>query len=728
MKKIVLVLGFFYIPFLGMCQSIEKSSVDSGGASVTQGNIQVLYTIGEVHVREVTVGNITISEGFINPSTFANIKAQGNATDIVYGALSPSLTNDTDFGIITINTATSKTYTIQNTGTATLTISSIVSSGTDTSDFVVGDITLPAIIAAGANSTFTLTLTATSIGKKTATVTINNNDSNKGTYTFAVKAIGRNGATWTGAVSSVWNVVGNWNNNVVPIANYNVTIPNVARTPDIKSAVQMTNLTIEASASFNISPSGSVIVEGDLNANEFITMESDATNSSTLFVKGTSTGSVMYKRGGLLANKWSIVSAPVQGQSIKDFAENAQNGIRTNTSVTPNRYAIGYYDDSRATGTKWVFYTATDLAGDALTFEKGKSYTISRATNGSVTFTGTLETVDVVQSVTGSKWNAVGNPYTTFLPLNENTGNNFINDNISKFNPANVGIYIWDTMQSKYVGKSLVSDQSSFAPGQGFFMKTNTGNSHVIFKESARKIQPISGGGFNKTRVNVTPSIQLKVASNGVILDTNIKYFENATIGLDPGYDLENFGRGVFDIYTRLLDDQITKNFTIQSLPNRDYESMIIPIGVVSKSGKNLRFSVITSHLPEGIEVFIEDKKLNVLTELDLNTSYDVTTTEKLDGVGRFYLHTKQKALSVDDLQMKDVEIYTKEGNILIVNGIFNGAFTVKLYTVLGALICDKTSKGNGKNSIRLSNVSKGIYIVKVFSEFGNKSKKIIIN
>jgi len=126
--------------------------------------------------------------------------------------------------------------------------------------------------------------------------------------------------------------------------------------------------------------------------------------------------------------------------------------------------------------------------------------------------------------------------------------------------------------------------------------------------------------------------------------------------------------------------------------------------------------------------VFIEDKKLNVLTELDLNTSYDVTTTEKLDGVGRFYLHTKQKALSVDDLQMKDVEIYTKEGNILIVNGIFNGAFTVKLYTVLGALICDKTSKGNGKNSIRLSNVSKGIYIVKVFSEFGNKSKKIIIN
>ncbi|WP_225034617.1 hemagglutinin protein [Winogradskyella sp. SM1960] len=48
-------------------QSIEKFSIDSGGASVTAGGIQMLYTIGEVNVQELSTGGISVSEGFINP-------------------------------------------------------------------------------------------------------------------------------------------------------------------------------------------------------------------------------------------------------------------------------------------------------------------------------------------------------------------------------------------------------------------------------------------------------------------------------------------------------------------------------------------------------------------------------------------------------------------------------------------------------------------------------------
>lgn len=48
-------------------QSIEKFSIDSGGASASAGNIQILYTIGEVNVAERAAGNIQVSEGFINP-------------------------------------------------------------------------------------------------------------------------------------------------------------------------------------------------------------------------------------------------------------------------------------------------------------------------------------------------------------------------------------------------------------------------------------------------------------------------------------------------------------------------------------------------------------------------------------------------------------------------------------------------------------------------------------
>jgi len=47
-------------------QTIENFSIDSGGASTTNGNIIVLYTIGEVNVEEQNAGNILLSEGFIS--------------------------------------------------------------------------------------------------------------------------------------------------------------------------------------------------------------------------------------------------------------------------------------------------------------------------------------------------------------------------------------------------------------------------------------------------------------------------------------------------------------------------------------------------------------------------------------------------------------------------------------------------------------------------------------
>jgi hypothetical protein len=52
--------------FKGNTQSIEKFSIDSGGASASSGDIQILYTIGEVNVQELNAGGISISEGFIN--------------------------------------------------------------------------------------------------------------------------------------------------------------------------------------------------------------------------------------------------------------------------------------------------------------------------------------------------------------------------------------------------------------------------------------------------------------------------------------------------------------------------------------------------------------------------------------------------------------------------------------------------------------------------------------
>ena len=65
MKTKIIFLITLLISFISFAQSIEKSSIDSGGASATAGNIEILYTIGEVVVQEASVGDIILSEGFI---------------------------------------------------------------------------------------------------------------------------------------------------------------------------------------------------------------------------------------------------------------------------------------------------------------------------------------------------------------------------------------------------------------------------------------------------------------------------------------------------------------------------------------------------------------------------------------------------------------------------------------------------------------------------------------
>jgi sugar lactone lactonase YvrE len=116
------------------------------------------------------------------------INLQGNAVSIVDGANTPIVGDNTDFGSIYTNKVI--TYTIQNTGNADLTVSSIAMTGTHQTDFTVGDITLPATIAGGASTTFTLTFVPGALGARDAAVNITNTDSDEATYDFAVRGTG----------------------------------------------------------------------------------------------------------------------------------------------------------------------------------------------------------------------------------------------------------------------------------------------------------------------------------------------------------------------------------------------------------------------------------------------------------------------------------------------------------------------------------------------------------
>ncbi|MER0439957.1 choice-of-anchor D domain-containing protein, partial [Emticicia sp. W12TSBA100-4] len=204
------------------------------------------------------------------------INLKGNSVSIVNGNATPSTTDHTDFGSVNVSSGTIvRTFTIENTGTGTLNISSI---STGNSEFTVGGITLPATIAANGSTTFTVTFDPSAGGNRTATVSIANNDSDENPYTFAIQGTGNTTCTqvatatetmtWNGSVSTDWSNPCNWTPNGVPTATNPVWIVGVGMNVVIGSATTAYAKTLTMSGNIasvaNLTNNGTLL----LGANE----------------------------------------------------------------------------------------------------------------------------------------------------------------------------------------------------------------------------------------------------------------------------------------------------------------------------------------------------------------------------------------------------------------------------------------------------------------------------
>ncbi|MBL7662048.1 choice-of-anchor D domain-containing protein [bacterium] len=117
----------------------------------------------------------------------------GNATSIVDGDATPSLTDHTDFGSISSALGTvTRIFTIENTGDFNLSLSGnprVVIGGTHASDFTVS--VHPATpVTVGDSTTFHVIFDPNAVGLRTATVSIDNSDADENPYNFAIQGTG----------------------------------------------------------------------------------------------------------------------------------------------------------------------------------------------------------------------------------------------------------------------------------------------------------------------------------------------------------------------------------------------------------------------------------------------------------------------------------------------------------------------------------------------------------
>lgn len=162
-----------------------------GSPGINRGN-NSLYTSNATNdlAGNPRIFKTTIDMGAYEWRGFAEINIQGNSVDIADGDNTPAATDSTDFGPQNITSGSiTKTYTIQNTGTDTLFISSVTITGDAKDDYSTA-FAVPDTILAGGSATLQVAFDPSVAGARSATVTINSSDADEAVYDFAISGEG----------------------------------------------------------------------------------------------------------------------------------------------------------------------------------------------------------------------------------------------------------------------------------------------------------------------------------------------------------------------------------------------------------------------------------------------------------------------------------------------------------------------------------------------------------
>jgi len=355
----------------------------------------------------------------------------------------------------------------------------------------------------------------------------------------------------------------------------------------------------------------------------------------------------------------------------------------------------------------------------------------------------------VEHEVTGGtgKWNLIGNPYPSAIDIEK-----FLIQNRSLLEGT---IYLWthnsplsqyqytshdyatynftgpvSTKASAAEGANTNTPTQFLASGQSFFVKGLT-TGQVAFNNGMRE-KAHNGTFFRPVRTTPVENwdmtgkhrIWLNIFNTqGAFNQTLVGYMENATNGLDWGYDGERFSGNHVALYS-LLDG---KELTIQGkgLPFSNQD--IVPMGYTSTITGTLQIGL--DHFDgifEGQDIFLEDLVLNVTHALkDSAYSFSAVPGTFND---RFVLKFVNTTLGNEhpEAVANGILVYNNKSSINIKSAL-ETLKEVTIYDLLGRVVYE--NKNLSQKEFTVSNVvmNEQVLVVKVKLENGTTvSRKIV--
>lgn len=491
--------------------------------------------------------------------------------------------------------------------------------------------------------------------------------------------------------------------------------------------IKVKNLIIASQgAGIIVTRTGSIIVNENLITANSLTLRSGSENYSSLIVYGTVTGTAKYLRHVNVNTAGNdLISAPVTGQLFTDFI--LENG---NIYSTADESLFLFGPFNKNTG-EYVFWGNSTVAP----LQPAIGYRAASDNNSTLIFNGKVNTNMITTPIVYSgpkfmEWNLVGNPYPSYID-----GAQFLQTNLNLLNPNAAAIYGYDGNASDGWSVLTIANMGTpgyplyMTPGQGFLLATKTAGGDVVFNPTMRTVAHnddyISGKPAQQNRAHAV----LQVSNGADLYKTGIYFNESSTKVMDAGYDATVYGgkAPTFSIYSHLVDNASGLDLAVQSLAYADLSSNLsIPLGINAKKGQQITVSLDDILIPNGIEVYLEDKVAKTFTKLT-DSDYTFSVNSNMTGSGRFFINFRGTTSDLDTAVPTDLQMYTTSKTVFI-KGILNEATTVSVYDFQGRVIKTMQLEENSStNQIDLTPVTSGLYIIKLKNNTQEKTQKIIL-
>lgn len=550
--------------------------------------------------------------------------------------------------------------------------------------------------------------------------------------------------TWTGNVDKNWQNAGNWDLNVVPTINDNVTIPSgLTNYPLINNGTTTAlcnDLTIENSASVTIAPNGQMTVNGSITNNAGtggLLIQSNSTGTGSLIQNSSSPVDATVQR--FLASpgrSWHILTAPISNADI--------------ASVFPSTDNLYYYDES--TNDFWLNnqYGAgsvdgwTPISSGTMNPKKGYLYSFFQTT---LNFAGTLNNSDAANNISiqytnhGTTapngvdyknldgWNLIANPFTSAIDWTK------VDASAANLYDA---IYVWDAANKTY--KSYVNGTDSydgastnggsqFIPAmQGFFVKVNEalGTNATLSIPAAARVHNSQNFWKNYSKIQ-NNFLCLNISSNGYTDQTVVRFTKNATYNVDnrlDAYKLFTYVQNVPQIYTNGISGNT--EYSINTLP-LNISTIAIPLQIIP-GGTEYSISVSKFNFLD-YNVFLKDNDNDNLSEINQNSVFKYTKDGN-ENSGRFELIFEPKNLLLNQKIIDSkLTIYPNPNNGKFILRVINESneYEIKIIAAGGKKIFEHKFFDHQYHSINLGNVPQGIYILWLIDNKHSEYRKIVI-